>query len=77
MTEVNIHEAKTHLSRLLTRVVAAEEIVISKAGKPMALLVPYQKPAKKRVLGRGAGQMTVTEDFDTPLPKEILAKIYS
>jgi prevent-host-death family protein len=77
MTKVNIHEAKTHLSRLLIRVVAGEEIVISKAGKPMARLVPYQKPARKRELGRGAGQMAVAEDFDAPLPKEILAEIYS
>jgi len=77
MTQVNIHEAKTHLSRLLIRVVAGEEIVISKAGKPMARLVPYQKPARKRVLGRGAGKMAVAEDFDAPLPKEILAEIYS
>lgn len=77
MTEVNIHEAKTHLSRLLIRVLAGEEIIISKAGKPMARLVPYQKPARKRVLGRGAGQMAVAEDFDAPLPKEILAEIYS
>jgi prevent-host-death family protein len=77
MTEVNIHEAKTHLSRLLVRVVAEEEIVISKAVRPMAQLVPYQKPARKRVLGRGAGQMAVAEDFDAPLPKEILAESYS
>jgi prevent-host-death family protein len=77
MTQVNIHEAKTHLSRLLVRVLAGEEIVISKAGKPMARLVPYQKPARKRVLGRGAGQMAVAEDFDAPLPKEILTEIYS
>ena len=71
MTEVNIHEAKTHLSRLLIRVVAGEEIVISKAGKPMARLVPYQKPARKRVLGRGAGQMAIAEDFDAPLPEPL------
>ena len=77
MTQVNIHEAKTHLSRLLVRVVAGEEIVISKAGKPMARLAPYQKPARKRVLGRGQAQMTVAVDFDAPLPKEILAEIYS
>jgi prevent-host-death family protein len=77
MTEVNIHEAKTHLSRLLIQVVAGEEIVISRAGKPVARLVPYQKPVRKRVLGRGAGQMAVAEDFDAPLPKDILAEIYS
>jgi prevent-host-death family protein len=68
---------KTHLSRLLIRVVAGEEVVISRAGKPVARLVPYQKPVRKRVLRRGAGEMAVAEDFDTPLPKDILAEIYS
>ena len=70
--EVNIHEAKTHLSRLLARVVAGEEVVISRAGKPVARLVPFQEPLKKRILGRGRGLMTVPKNFNKPLPKEIL-----
>ena len=75
--EVNIHEAKTHLSRLLTRVVAGEEVVISKAGKPLARLIPFQKPLKKRVLGRGRGLMKVPNNFNEPLPKEILEAFHS
>ena len=51
MTTVNVHEARTHLSRLLERVRAGEEIVISKAGKPCARLVPLE-PRLERVLGR-------------------------
>jgi prevent-host-death family protein len=73
MAEVNIHEAKTHLSRLLARVVAGEEIVISKAGKPMAKLVPYQRSDKPRVPGRDEGSdFYIADDFDAPLPDEIL-----
>ncbi len=70
--QVNIHEAKTHLSRILTRVVAGEEVIISKAGKPLARLVPFQKPLAKRVLGRGRGLMKVPKDFNRALPKEVL-----
>jgi prevent-host-death family protein len=70
--EVNIHEAKTHLSRLLAHVVAGEEVVISRAGKPVARLVPFQEPLKKRILGRGRGLMKVPKNFNKPLPKEIL-----
>lgn len=58
---INIHEAKTHLSRLLERVVAGEEIVIGKAGKPMARLVPYVQERKARVPGLLAGQMVEQE----------------
>ncbi len=75
--EVNIHEAKTHLSRILTRVVAGEEVVISKAGKPLARLIPFHKPAKKRVLGRGRGLMKIPRTFNEPLPKEILEAFHS
>lgn len=71
MTEVNVHEAKTHLSRLLTRVAAGEEIIISKAGKPVARLVPFQKSRKKRVPGLDRGKVWIAEDFDAPLPAEI------
>ncbi len=72
MITVNIHEAKTHLSRLLVRVGAGEEVVIARAGKPVARLAPYQDPAQKRVFGKDAGVLTVPEDFDQPLAKEIL-----
>ena len=69
---VNIHEAKTHLSRLLRRVAAGEEIVIAKAGKPMARLLPAEPPPAPRVLGGWEGKVNVPDDFDAPLPDELL-----
>ena len=71
MAQVSVHEAKTHLSRLLRRVASGEEIVISKSGKPVARLVPVAPP-RKRELGRDRGLFVVPEDFDSPLPEEIL-----
>ena len=73
MKIVNVHDAKTHLSRLLKRVSSGEEIVIAKAGKPVARLVPVGKPAKERVLGTQKGRFAVPDGFDAPLPSEILA----
>ena len=69
---VNIHEAKTHLSRLLARVMGGEEIIIAKAGRPIAKLVPYGIPNKQRVPGTAKGKIWISEDFDEPLPEEIL-----
>jgi prevent-host-death family protein len=69
--EVNIHEAKTHLSRLLERVAMGEEVIIAKAGKPVAKLVPLDNQPKKRFLGSAKGEFTVPDDFNDPLPKEI------
>jgi prevent-host-death family protein len=69
--EVNIHEAKTHLSRLLERVAMGEEVIIAKAGTPVAKLVPLQARPKKRSLGSAKGEFTVPEDFNDPLPREI------
>jgi prevent-host-death family protein len=68
---VNIHEAKTHLSRLLKRVAAGDEVIIAKAGKPVARLVPFAPP-RKRMLGMDAGLFTIPPDFDDPLPADIL-----
>jgi len=73
MAEVNIHEAKTHLSRLLRRVAAGEEIVIARAGKPVARLVPAAEPKRPRELGRHCGEIWIAEDFDDPLPDDIQA----
>jgi prevent-host-death family protein len=70
---INIHEAKTQLSRLVDDVSAGEEIIIAKAGKPLARLVPFRGRAKRR-LGRMAGQFSVPEDFDAPLPPELIAE---
>jgi prevent-host-death family protein len=72
MSQVNVHEAKTHLSKLLTRVAAGEEIVISKAGKPVARLVPWKQNMKQRIPGLDSGLLTVPDDFDAPLPNEIM-----
>ena len=62
--EVNVHEAKTHLSRLLDRVAMGEEVVIAKAGTPVAKLVPLKKKAKKRIFGSAKGEFTVPDDFN-------------
>ena len=71
---VNVHEAKTHLSRLLYRVAKGEEIVIAKAGKPVARLVPVTLPAAERTLGIDRGRGFIADDFDAPLPEEALSR---
>ena len=68
--EVNVHEAKTQLSRLLERVAIGEKIVITKAGKPVAKLVPV-RPRSGIKLGSVKGEFVVPDDFNDPLPKEI------
>lgn len=70
---VNIHEAKTHLSRLLNRVEHGDEIVIARAGRPVARLVPISTTAPMRVLGGARGGVWIAEDFDAPLPDDVLA----
>ncbi len=70
---VNIHDAKTHLSRLLEEVMGGEEIIIAKAGKPIARLVPIIEPVTKRFPGSAAGQIIIKDDFDAPLPDDILS----
>ncbi len=72
MNKVNIHEAKTSFSRLLRRVAAGEEITISNRGVPVARLVPIPAQESSRKLGVFRGQMTIPDDFDAPLPEEIL-----
>ncbi|HUP25243.1 MAG TPA: type II toxin-antitoxin system Phd/YefM family antitoxin [Thermoanaerobaculia bacterium] len=71
MAEFSVHEAKTHLSRLLRRVALGEEIVISRGGEPIARLVPV-KHRKTRRLGLDRGRFDVPDDFDSPLPEEVL-----
>ena len=73
MYQVNIHEAKTHLSRLVERVAAGEEIVIARHGRPVARLVAYRPPTgKRRKLGLMAGKWDIPDDFDDPLPDDVL-----
>ncbi len=69
---VNVHEAKTHLSRLLARVEQGEDIVIARAGRPIARLSKYVAEPEKRVMGRDAGLFVVPADFDDPLPDDVL-----
>lgn len=72
METFNIHEAKTHFSRLVKRVEQGEEIVIATAGKPVAKIVAYEAPKKWRKGGQWNGRVRISEDFDGPLPPEIL-----
>jgi len=72
MNKVNVHEAKTRFSRLLRRVAAGEEITIANRGVPVARLVPVPAEGTTRKLGFFRGQMTIPDDFDAPLPTDIL-----
>ena len=68
-TTVNIHEAKTHLSKLLKRVQAGERIVIANAGKPVAVIEAFVERPKKRILGGDEGKVVIHDTFDDPLPE--------
>lgn len=70
---VNIHDAKTHLSRIVDDVAAGAEVIIAKAGKPMARLVPISPPAKQKRLGLLKGKIKVPDDFNAPLEDEVIA----
>ena len=74
MVEVNVHEAKTHLSRLLRRVEAGEDVLISRAGRPLARLVPVETPRTRRIPDRDRGKGRIADDFDAPLPARLLAR---
>ena len=67
----NVHEAKTHFSKLLKRVRRGEEIVIAKAGKPVAKLIPVAQGAARRTPGSAKGRVRIAADFDAPLPDEL------
>jgi prevent-host-death family protein len=71
MDTVNLYDAKTNLSNLVERAARGEEIVIAKAGRPLARLVPLARRTTPRPLGLLAGQVTVGPDFDDPLPDDI------
>jgi len=71
MLQVGVHEAKTNLSRLLRRVAAGEEVVIARGGKPVARLVAVESGVG-RELGADEGAFTVPEDFNAPLPDDVL-----
>lgn len=71
VAQVSVHEAKTHLSRLLRRVAAGEEIVIARSGKPVARLTPVKEP-ERRTFGIDEGRFEVPDDFNAPLPDDVL-----
>ena len=77
MTTVNVHEAKTQLSKLIEAVEAGEEIIIARAGKPVARLMPLEAAKPRRRLGLLAGRLSVPDDFDAPLPDDVLASFYT
>lgn len=74
MKIINIHEAKTHLSRILARVSQGESVVIGKSGKPVAVLSPYPSTRTKRRPGTLKGKITIAEDFDSD--NEALADLF-
>ena len=72
MKTINIHAAKTHFSSLVAEVEAGEEIIIAKAGKPVARLMPLEDKKTQRKPGLMKGQIWMSDDFDAPLPPDLL-----
>ena len=70
--QVNLSDAKSKLSELINKVIAGEEVIIAKSGKPVAKLVPLEKPIRDRKPGSAKGKLFISEDFDIPLPNDIL-----
>ena len=68
---INVYEAKTHFSKLLDRVMGGEEILIGKAGVPVARLVPIEGTLARRTPGSGKGKLDISSDFDAPLPDDV------
>lgn len=73
MQIINIHDAKTQLSKLIEAVAQGEEIVIARAGKPAAMLVPMPAPKTVRKPGAMKGKIKIATDFDNPLPDDLQA----
>ena len=76
MSTVNIHDAKTHFSKIINKVLAGEEIIIAKGGKPLVRLTPYTESKALRKGGQLKGMIEVSPDFDAPLPKDTFHKFY-
>ncbi len=74
--QVNIYEAKSKFSKLINQALAGEEIIIAKSGKPVAKLVPFKKPIPNRIPGSAKGKIFIANDFDAPLPDDILKEFY-
>ncbi len=73
MKITNIHEAKTNLSKLIEAVLAGEDVIIAKAGKPAIRLIPYRENKEPRTPGGWEGKVTMSDDFDEELPADILS----
>ena len=69
MREVNLHHAKTHLSRLVNEALAGEEVIIARAGIPLVRLAPLDPPKRKRVLGMDQGKIWMSDDFTEAMPE--------
>lgn len=76
MTMVNIHEAKTHFSKLINDVLEGKIVVIAKSGVPLVQLTPYSEEIQPRQGGQLRGLIEISKDFDAPLPKEVLESFY-
>ena len=74
--QVNIYEAKSKFSKLINQAIAGEEIIIARSGKPVAKLVPCEKPIRNRKPGSAKGKIIIADDFDAPLPDDILKEFY-
>jgi prevent-host-death family protein len=72
MTTINIHEAKTHLSRYVELAASGNEVIIAKSGKPVTKLVPLDDVPARRKLGIFQGRLKVPDNFDAPLPNEVI-----
>lgn len=72
MKTVNLHAAKTHLSRLVDAAIGGQDIVIAKAGTPMVRLVPVAATRRRTGFGADKGKIRISENFDAPLPDEVL-----
>lgn len=73
---INIHDAKTHFSKLINQSLKGEDIVIAKDGKPLVRLVPYTEEKSLRVGGQLKGLIKISDDFDAPLPDDLLNQFY-
>lgn len=73
---VNIHDAKTHLSKFVKQALLGDEVIIARDGKPLIRLVPYTEETQIRIGGQFKGLIHTSEDFDAPLPEGILKSFY-
>jgi prevent-host-death family protein len=70
--QVNVHEAKTHLSKLLAEVEKGHEIIVARDGKPVAKIVPFPKKKNRITFGDYKGKIWIADDFDDPLPDDLM-----